>query len=628
MVLYKMEQQNIFSIFIRKILFRFFDCGILVLIFFGIFISTSLVLASVSVGTIDSTNKYAWGENLGWINFGCDECDVVITDTEITGYAWSRVYGWINLSPDTSGVVNDITGTLSGMAWGSNIGWIDFDGVTIGIDGEFTGYATVESNGSQINFNCANGASCASSDFKVSTDWRPLSARPSEGGSSGSRPSSNQSLVEPEFIPAKPISPTIPVVYPPSVIDTIIDILNPFDDAEPEETVYVPRVTPPSLSFQWNLMPVNAISEFVFAPLPYEIRTLAAKFPELNQTLNEVGVKRFSDLDKLATVNLNVPGLQDKEDLPPEFVFAKSPGDKFDFNVALSLGRSGEVNQSISLLPGKNVRLVVRPISTASSVTGYIMFKAATPKITAGPGTSILRSSLSASALLSTAGFVENVPANLPPVETKLVLSSFEYLDADGDGVYTADVTTPAVPGEYEVVTVIDYIDPVLGSRRMSLVTVIDPEGYVFEKNGDKETRIPKAVVSLYMKNNSGSETGEYKLWNAKDYLQENPQTTDVSGTYSFLVPEGTYYFEVKAPGYESFVGESFIVTAGGGVHQNIELKSTTNLFTNNWQTILIIIVLLLLVYNDIYRNRMRDKMRDGLRDESFHNLENQNVSN
>ena len=624
-----MEQQNIFSIFIRKIYFRFFDCGIFVLVFLGLFsflnfISASSVLASVSVGTIDTTDKYAWGENLGWINFGCDQCDVVITDSGITGYAWSRVYGWINLSPDNSGVVNDVNGILSGMAWGSNVGWIDFDGVSIGIDGEFTGYATVESNGSQINFNCANGSSCGASDFKVATDWRPLSARPNESGSSGSKPRSNP-LVGEAVETSESIPPTIPVVSPPSLVDTILDILNPFDDAEPvePEAVYVPRITPPSFSFEWNLMPVNAIHEFVFAPLPYEIRNLAIKFPELDKTLNEVGVKRFSDLNKLSTVNLQVPGLQDKGDLPPEFVFARSPGEKFDLNVALSLGDSGEVNQSISLLPGKTVRLVVRPISTASSVTGYIMFKAATPKITAGPGASISRSALSASALLGAEGFVENVPENLPPVETKLVLSSFEYLDADSDGVYTADVTTPVVPGEYEVITVIDYIDPVLGSRRMSLVTVIDPEGYVFEKNGDKETRIPKAVVMLYAKNNFDSETGEYKLWNATDYLQDNPQTTDISGTYSFLVPEGTYYFEVKAPGYESYVGEPFMVTTGGGVHQNIELKSTTNVFTNNWQTILIIVVLLLVIYNDIYRNRMRDKMQAKLRDESFHNLEN-----
>lgn len=609
-----MERQNIFSIFIRKFLFRFFNFGFFGFIFvfsFLNFISASSVLASVSVGTIDTTDKYAWGENLGWINFGCDECNVVITDTDITGYAWSRVYGWINLSPDNSGVANDVNGTLSGMAWGSNIGWIDFDGVTIGIDGEFTGYATVESNSSQINFNCANGGSCGASDFKVATDWRPVSARPSAGGSSGSVPYSNRGVGE--SVPFEPVLPTAPIVYyPPSVLDTILDILNPFDDDQVEpEAVYVPRVTPPALSLKWNLVPVNAIREFVFAPLPYEIRTLANKFPELDKTLNEVGVKRFSDLDKLVAVNLNVPGFAENKDLPPEFVFARSPGEKLDFKVALSVDQGGDINQSVSLLPGQSVRLVVKPISTASSVTGYIMFKAATPKITASPEKSILRSALSASALLATSGFVEKVPDTLPPVETKLVLSSFEYLDTDADGIYTADVVTPVVPGEYEVITVIDYIDPVLGSRRMSLVTVIDPEGYVFEKRDGKETRIPKAVVTLYVKNNSDTEAGEYKLWNAKDYLQENPQTTDVSGTYSFLVPEGMYYFHVKAPGYEPFIGEPFIVSTGSGVHQNIELKSTTNLFTNNWQTILIIVVLLLLVYNDIYRNRLRDRLRD-----------------
>src|SRR3989344_4930595 len=86
---------------------RFLFLGFLGVIFVLVCLSfffTQLALASETNGTIDATSKYAWGENIGWINFGCDNCDVVITDASITGNAWSTQFGWINLSPTTSGV--------------------------------------------------------------------------------------------------------------------------------------------------------------------------------------------------------------------------------------------------------------------------------------------------------------------------------------------------------------------------------------------------------------------------------------------------------------------------------------------------------------------------------------------
>src|SRR5574343_1109757 len=139
------------------------------------------VHASDNNGTIDTTFKYAWGENIGWLNFGCDGCNVSVTDSGLSGYAWSKQYGWINLSPNISGntgVLNTNTGVLSGYAWGSNVGWINFSGVTISSTGEFTGYATVKSDNSRINFNCnAEVNSCATAEFKVATDWRPAANR-------------------------------------------------------------------------------------------------------------------------------------------------------------------------------------------------------------------------------------------------------------------------------------------------------------------------------------------------------------------------------------------------------------------------------------------------------------------
>ncbi len=151
--------------------------------FFGVLISfASIAFASSTNGTIDSTNKYArfLNSNLGFINFGATNGNVAITDSGITGYAWGESVGWINLNPTNGGVDNDAEGNLSGYAWGENTGWINFDptngGVTIDSSGNFSGYAWSQNYG-WIVFNCTTDSSCATSNHKVATDWRPASSR-------------------------------------------------------------------------------------------------------------------------------------------------------------------------------------------------------------------------------------------------------------------------------------------------------------------------------------------------------------------------------------------------------------------------------------------------------------------
>jgi len=150
----------------------------------GIFMVAGFVFASSTDGTIDSTYKYVWSENGGWLNFGTSEGDVHISDSALLGYAWSENFGWISLncanddSCATSNykVANDGEGNLSGYAYGENVGWIDFappyGGVTINGAGDFYGYAYGENIG-WVVFNCATTNSCASADYKVKTDYRP-----------------------------------------------------------------------------------------------------------------------------------------------------------------------------------------------------------------------------------------------------------------------------------------------------------------------------------------------------------------------------------------------------------------------------------------------------------------------
>jgi hypothetical protein len=126
-------------------------------------------------------SKYAWGENIGWINFEPSlGSGVTVTDSAVEGYAWGENFGWINLSPaNYGGVFNDGSGNLSGYAWGENVGWINFapTGAGVTIDpstGVFSGYAWGENIG-WINFAPTSGG--------VKTSWSGVSD--GDGGSGG-----------------------------------------------------------------------------------------------------------------------------------------------------------------------------------------------------------------------------------------------------------------------------------------------------------------------------------------------------------------------------------------------------------------------------------------------------------
>ncbi len=125
------------------------------------------VNASATNGAIDSTNKYAWSDVGGYINFAPTKSTISITDSALSGYIWSENDGWINLSPPTGGVANNNNGILSGSAWNPLKGWISFSGVTIDSSGKFHGKAVGSKE--TISFDCTY--------CDVRTDWRPASTR-------------------------------------------------------------------------------------------------------------------------------------------------------------------------------------------------------------------------------------------------------------------------------------------------------------------------------------------------------------------------------------------------------------------------------------------------------------------
>jgi len=755
------------------------------------FLPIDAVFASTTDGTVSG---YAWSENIGWINFGATGNNIHITDSALTGDAWNENKGWIKLDPNQSGVKNTSSGTLSGYAWGGEVGWINFSGVTINSSGRFVGITNGDNtNVGRVNFDCTY---CA-----VQTDWRPASSRGGGGGgglppgaysapaapfsiliNDGNTYTNNPAVIlkiqagsdvfkmaisnsagfentvqedyqatktwilsqgdgvktvyvkfytqygQPsetiqrsiildtqipeikitsikekyspdeevifggaseaeaqitlfiddqfsifkadkegnwlislgkmatgkhhielfakdlagntgkaiaaDFSVEAGVTPT-PVATLPPLLQKIKEGLTPIlpnilkpKKLQPAKILTLPKTSPVALTMPWNLLPVEQIKKFVLSPLPSDIKLIAEKFPQVEKTFTEVGVAKITDVSKLKTANLKLPGLTQtlgfwgteitpgkfappkgipiarltsaaKTKIPSEIVFAKAGGGLVDFNVALSINDQGKAQQTIKTIAGGPVQLIIKIDKPAKTVKGYMVFKSKKPQ---QPSFQVPLNYLAASLVFSGPDLAQN---QVQPValEERLVLQEFEYEDI-GNGVYVANINSPVVDGEYEIITVINYEGEQIQSKEIKLITVVDPEGYIYEKDGDKETRVNGAIISLYWLN---PDTKQYELWPAKDYQQENPQTTDVRGTYSFLVPEGHYYLKVDAPGYTSYDGKPFEVTEGSGIHVNIELK------TKYWwlsffdlKTILLIAVLLLLLYN-FYRDKLRD---------------------
>jgi len=92
--------------------------------------------------TINATNQYAYGANLGWLAWRGDTNNGVVIGAYIcTGYIYAANAGWINLgsgaptngiqyqnlAANDYGVNHDGLGNLRGLAWGANIGWVSFE---------------------------------------------------------------------------------------------------------------------------------------------------------------------------------------------------------------------------------------------------------------------------------------------------------------------------------------------------------------------------------------------------------------------------------------------------------------------------------------------------------------------
>jgi len=563
-------------------------------IIFGVFcFGLNMTFASSTDGTIDSTYKYAWGENTGWIDFSTSNGDVHVTDSVLSGYALSETVGWINLDD----VANDGEGNLSGYAWSENSGFIKFNptngGVVINSSGEFTGSALGENTG-WIIFD---------GDYTVKTDWRPRSTRPAcnnatddDGDGKTDYPADPgcSSLTDTdETDPRSESSGSRGNVIPNLTANVADESVSFFESLVPDFLKKKPEITSTvkpsqeeslSLANSWDYLDDSLVKNFILAPLPSELAVFIKKYPDLGKIFTKLGVSTVADLDKLKGAVVSLPPITNLKDIPREVLVAKGRMGKIDITSYITLDDAGGVEQKIQTISSTALTLAVKPSGPVDSVNGYLLFKEGAKRKTV---MELPFSPQTASVILALQGTSSTTP-NIP--DRELLVQTFSYEDSDNDGVYTADIKTPAVEGTYEVITLINYTDKTLGSKELRLVTVVDPEGYVYylTSNGD-EARVSRAVISIF---NADTDT----LWDALSYNQVNPQTTDASGKYSFLVPEGRYYITAERQGYSPYKSDIFEVRSGLGVHFNIELQGSGYFAKLDLMTVILILIILIIV--------------------------------
>jgi hypothetical protein len=110
---------------------------------------------------------YAWGENIGFINFGdgspangssyanttgADFGVNILPNGDLGGMAWGENVGWINfgtaafLAPAQRARLDAGAARLRGWAWGENIGWLDLDDAAAYIGVQSACYANCDNS--------------------------------------------------------------------------------------------------------------------------------------------------------------------------------------------------------------------------------------------------------------------------------------------------------------------------------------------------------------------------------------------------------------------------------------------------------------------------------------------------
>ncbi|MBN1584822.1 fibronectin type III domain-containing protein [Candidatus Uhrbacteria bacterium] len=113
-------------------------------------------------------------------------------------------------------------------------------------------------------------------------------------------------------------------------------------------------------------------------------------------------------------------------------------------------------------------------------------------------------------------------------------------------GSYQATLMMPSSVGERPLDVIVNYEDGTSDGVRATML--MKDTGSVSGSVEGQDRPLGGARVMLLADYGGGN----FGLWDAASFGQQNPQLTDQNGEYRFIVPEGTYRLQAEADGYES----------------------------------------------------------------------------
>jgi len=134
---------------------------------------------------------------------------------------------------------------------------------------------------------------------------------------------------------------------------------------------------------------------------------------------------------------------------------------------------------------------------------------------------------------------------------------SFLFKLNEETDTFEVAVNAPLQKGEHSLIVTVIYEDGSIDT--ISTNMTVDPYGYIYERrrvSGEmREIRIPGAIVTLFWFNPTAN---AWEKWDGESFNQKNPQITQETGEYVFMVPQGIYYIQVEKDGYYLKKTEAF----------------------------------------------------------------------
>jgi hypothetical protein len=268
------------------------------------------------------------------------------------------------------------------------------------------------------------------------------------------------------------------------------------EQAKEEAKQYVSQEAPQAFENLNVMDTLPGTQEMEIQSVDTDIAFFSEKIPQFQGVLDDLGITGFEDSQKLSGVQIALPSLSSlafggtnldaaeipsiitpiaelstemRQNIPTDMIFARSEGELIDYNINLAIDEKGSAQQKISTIVGQTVELVYKTDAPAKKVLGYIILK----NKSAGqvqPENFVAMLARYFTAALTGSSFASQ--------STGLLLDKFEYSFV-GDGIYKASVKMPAVDGQYEITTIVEYQDKDLAPKETTLIAVVDPEGYL-----------------------------------------------------------------------------------------------------------------------------------------------------